>query len=311
MSAPMIEVESLSRSFGSTTAVEGLTFSIGRGEVFGFLGPNGAGKTTTIRMLCTLIASTKGSAHVNGLDVGNPNDALKIRQIIGLLPETPGLYDKLSVYNNLDFYARLYDMAEGERRASIERFLRMLGLWERREEPAAILSKGMKQKVAIARAIVHDPLVLFLDEPTSGLDPEAAKTVRDFIFQLKEEKHTIFLNTHNLDEAERMCDRIGIIKTRLVAIGTPNELRAKLWKRRTALHLVKVEENVVNAVEGLREVNGVQVFEDSIICEVADPDKANPSIVEAVVAAGGKIRYVTELRRSLEDVYLELIKEES
>jgi ABC-2 type transport system ATP-binding protein len=186
----------------------------------------------------------------------------------------------------------------------------MLGLWERRAEPVAIFSKGMRQKIAIARALVHDPLVLFLDEPTAGLDPEAAKTVRDFILQLKEEKRTIFLNTHNLDEAERICDRIGIIKTKLIALSTPDELRAMLWKRRTALHLVKVEDPVVKAVRSLKEVRSIQVFENSIICEVDNPDGVNPSIVEAVVAAGGRLRYVTELRHSLEDVYLELIKEE-
>ena len=304
----MIDIKGLSRTFGSTTAVEDLTFSVGQGEVFGFLGPNGAGKTTTIRMLCTLIATTKGTARIEGLDISNPQDGLKIRQIIGLLPEAPGLYDKLSAYRNLDFYARLYDLGEDERRTRIERFLRLLGLWERREEPVAIFSKGMKQKIAIARALVHDPLVLFLDEPTAGLDPESAKTVRDFILQLKEEKRTIFLNTHNLDEAERICDRIGIIKTKLIALGTPDELRSKLWKRRTAIHLVKAEENTIKAVRNIKEIENLQVFENSIICEVDDPETVNPLIVEAVVAAGGKIRYVTELRRSLEDVYLELVR---
>ncbi len=307
----MIETEKLSRVFGSTIAVEDLTLSIERGEVFGFLGPNGAGKTTTIRMLCTLIAKTRGTAYVDGHDISNPIEALKVRQIVGLLPETPGLYDRLSAYSNLDFYARLYGLKEEERKVRIERFLRMLGLWERREEHVAVFSKGMKQKIAIARALVHDPLVLFLDEPTAGLDPEASKTVRDFILQLKKEKRTIFLNTHNLDEAGRICDRIGIIKTKMVALGTPDELRTSLWRRRTALHLVRRDDHIIDAVKGIEGVRDVQVFENTVICEVDDPDRVNPEIVETVVGAGGRIRYVTELRRSLEDVYLKLVRGEA
>ncbi|MEM2094389.1 MAG: ABC transporter ATP-binding protein [Candidatus Bathyarchaeia archaeon] len=306
-----IEVEGLWRNFGSTTAVEDLSFSVRQGEVFGFLGPNGAGKTTTIRMLCTLIKATKGTAYIKGLDVSNPQEALKIRRFIGLLPETPGLYDKLSAYRNLDFYARLYEVDERERRIRIEWLLKMLGLWERRDEPVAVFSKGMRQKIAIARAMVHDPLVLFLDEPTASLDPESAKTVRDFILKLKEEKRTIFLSTHNLDEAERLCDRVGIIKSKLIAIGTPDELRSKIWRRRTVIHLVKVKEDMVQAVKNIKEVENLQILENSIICEVDDPDSVNPRIIETLVAAGGKIRYVTELRRSLEDVYLEVVRRRS
>ena len=306
----MIETEGLTRVFGSTTAVEGLTLSIREGEVFGFLGPNGAGKTTTVRMLCTLIAKTKGMARVNGLDISDPNEAMKIRQIVGLLPEAPGLYERLSAYRNLDFYAKLYGLDEIQRRESIERFLKLLDLWERREDSVATFSKGMRQKIVIARALLHDPLVLFLDEPTAALDPEAAKTVRDFILELRKERRTIFLNTHNLDEAGRVCDRIGIIRTKLIAVGTPNELSDRLWKRNTVVNLVSLEDNVVEAVKRLDVVQNLRASNNSLICEVDNPEEANPYIVEAIVKAGGRIRSVGELQRSLEDVYLKLIKEE-
>lgn len=306
----MIETEGLTRVFNSTTAVEDLTLSIREGEVFGFLGPNGAGKTTTVRMLCTLIAKTRGMAHVNGLDISDPDEAMKIRQIVGLLPEMPGLYERLSAYRNLDFYGRLYGLDETKRRESIERFLKLLDLWEKREDSVATFSKGMRQKIVIARALIHDPLVLFLDEPTAGLDPEAAKTVRDFILELRKERRTIFLNTHNLDEAGRVCDRIGIIRTKLIAVGTPNELSDKLWKKNTVVNLVALEDHVVEAVKRLDLVQNVRTSNNSLICEVDNPEEANPYIVEAIVKAGGRVRSVVELQRSLEEVYLKLIKEE-
>ncbi len=231
----MIDSINLTKKFGDTIAVDGLTFHVDEGEVFGFLGPNGAGKTTTVRMLCCLIARTSGEARIAGYDVGNDSDSLKIRRIIGLIPENVGLYDELSTYRNLDFYARLYDRTAQQRNESIERLLRLLGLWEKKDQPVGTFSKGMKQKVAIARALVHDPEILFLDEPTANLDPEAAKTVRDFILELKKEKKTIFLNTHNLDEAQKLCDRIGILKTHLLRTGTPEELKEALWGSKTVI----------------------------------------------------------------------------
>ena len=220
----MIETENLTKKFGNLTAVDSVTFKVNDGEIFGFLGPNGAGKTTTVRMLCCLISKTSGSARVAGYEVGDGKDSLKIRKLIGLVPDNVGLYETLSVYDNLDFYGKFYDCTEAQRKESIPRFLKMLELWEKRDAAAGTLSKGMKQKLAIARALVHDPQVLFMDEPTANLDPEAAKTVRDFILELKKQKKTIFLNTHNLDEAQRICDRIGILNSRLRAIGSPEEL---------------------------------------------------------------------------------------
>ena len=233
----MIDTENLTRKFGSLTAVENVSLHVEEGEVFGFLGPNGAGKTTTIRMLCCLIGKTSGQARIGDFSVENERDCLEIRKIVGLLPENVGLYDTLSAYRNLDFYGKLYEVEAQQRQENIERLLKLLGIWERRDDLVGTFSKGTKQKIAIARALIHDPKVLFLDEPTANLDPEAAKTVRDFILELKKEKRTIFLNTHNLDEAERLCDRIGILKTRLVAVDSPKNLERSLYNRKTIVHL--------------------------------------------------------------------------
>src|SRR5271169_6349232 len=233
----MIDTENLTRKFGELTAVENLTLHVNEGEVFGFLGPNGAGKTTTVRMLCCLIGKTSGQARIGDFSVDNEEDCLKIRKIVGFLPENVGLYDSLSAYRNLDFYGKLYEVPNQKREENIERLLRLLGIWERREDAVGTFSKGTKQKIAIARALIHDPKVLFLDEPTANLDPEASKTVRDFILELKKEKTTIFLNTHNLDEAQKICDRVAIMNTSLRAIGTPQDLERSVSGRKTVIGL--------------------------------------------------------------------------
>ena len=221
--------------------VDDVTFRVEEGEVFGFLSPNGAGKTTTVRILCCLISKTSGEARVADYDVGKEADSPKIMRLIGLVPDNVGLYESMSAYDNLDFYGKLYDRTVSQRRESNERFLKMLGLWEKRDTAAGTFTKGMKQKLAVARALIHDPQVLFLDEPTANLDPESAKTVRDFILELKKEKKTIFLNTHNLDEAQRICDSIAILNTKLVAIGTPEELERSVKGRQTVVQLARVK----------------------------------------------------------------------
>jgi ABC-2 type transport system ATP-binding protein len=260
-------------------------------------------------MLCSLISPTEGKAYIKDLDTTKEDEALKIRRMIGLLPEAPGLYDSLSAYRNLDFYAQLYGLSPSERVENIEKFLKMLGVWERRKEPVGNYSKGMRQKIAIVRALVHDPLVLFLDEPTSGLDPESAKTMRDFILELKQEKRTIFLNTHNLDEAERICDKIGIIKNKLITIGSPQDLSRQVGKRQIAIYLPKIDENLISVVQSIDAVKNVEHVKNTLICNVDNPEEENPIIVETIVKAGGKVQYVTDIKRSLEDVYLELVKE--
>ncbi|HII85017.1 TPA: ABC transporter ATP-binding protein [Candidatus Bathyarchaeota archaeon] len=305
----MIKTENLTRKFGKLTAVENLTLEVEEGEVFGFLGPNAAGKTTTIRMLCCLIAKTSGNARIGDFDVDDPEDCLKIRKIVGLLPENVGLYDSLSAYKNLDFFGKLYEVPPDKRSENIERLLTLLGIWERRDDLVGAFSKGTKQKIAIARALVHDPRLLFLDEPTANLDPEASKTVRDFIHELKKEKRTIFINTHNLVEAERLCDRIGIINTHLVTVGAPESLARGLQARKTVVHLQQADTKVLAAVEKLHVVKNVRSVDNKLVLDMDDPEKDNPEVVRTIVSAGGNVQFVTELRSTLEDVYLKMIKE--
>jgi len=303
----MIDIENLTKRFGDLIAVDNLTLHVDDGEVFGFLGPNGAGKTTTIRMLCCLISKTSGKASIGGYEIGNGRDHQKIRRMIGLLTENVGLYEELSAYDNLDFYGRFYKLDEQKRKEQIAYFLKMLGLWEKRNDVAGAFSNGMKQKLAIARALIHDPQVLFLDEPTASLDPEASKTVRDFILELKKEKRTIFLNTHLLDEAEKICDRVAILKTRLIAAGTPQELRRSLSGRKIRVQLQYVDDAIAEAVKKI----GFQISEKtdkSLVIDVDDPEKENPVILKTIEAAGGHVQFISEIASSLEDVYLKLVR---
>jgi ABC-2 type transport system ATP-binding protein len=300
----MIEIRNLTKRFGDVLAVDGLTLSVSEGEVFGFLGPNGAGKTTTVRMLTSLIAPTDGTATVNGYKLGERD--IDIRRTVGILTETPGLYDNLSAEYNLKVYANLYEVPDPD--AAVERYLRMLGLWERRFDPAGTFSKGMKQKLAIARALLHEPRILFLDEPTAGLDPEAARLVRDFIADLAEEGRTIFICTHNLDEADRLCDFIGVFKTRLLVVDTPAALRSQLFGRKVVFHLRRADETLTSMIAVLPFVTEVRLVDDKLLVTLDDPETHNPEIIRMLVGAGVDVQFVGELRHSLEDVYLQLVR---
>ncbi len=304
----MIATENLTRKFGDLTAVDNLTLRVDDGEVFGFLGPNGAGKTTTVRMLCCLIAKTSGKARIGDYEIGNQEDALKIRKIIGLVPDNVGLYESLTAYENLDYYGVLYRLTDAQRKESNEYFLKLLGLWEKRNVLAGAFSKGMKQKLAIARALVHDPEIIFMDEPTANLDPESSKAVREFILELKKKKKTIFLNTHNLDEAQRICDRIGILNTKLMAVGTPQELERSVHGRKTVIQLRQVNEAILDSLKKLQFKNVVREG-NKLTVDVINPEEENPDMVNAIVAAGGRIETVNVLSSSLEDAYLKLVKE--
>jgi len=284
-------------------AVEGLSLSVREGEVFGFLGPNGAGKTTTVRMLAGLIEPTSGSASINNLALGKENSA--IRRSIGILTETPGMYERLSAEKNLAIFANLYDVADVP--GQVRKYLQMLGLWERRADPVGSFSKGMRQKLAIARALLHDPKVLFLDEPTSGLDPEAAKMVREFIESLRELGRTIFMCTHNLDEADRLCDRIAIFKQKVIAVDTPAALRQQLFGRKIVVHLAALQPEWADMLRGLPFVREVEALENKLIISLANPEQDNPEIVRQLVGAGAAIRFIGELKHSLEQVYLEML----
>jgi ABC-2 type transport system ATP-binding protein len=303
----MIETSDLCRSFDGKPAVENLNLKVRQGEVFGLLGPNGAGKTTTMRMLACLIKQSAGTAFVNGYEINKHPDSEMIRGIVGVLPESPGLYESLSAHKNLDFFARLYGVPGGKREERIETLLKMLGLWDRRDEPVATFSKGMKQKIAITRAFVHDPEVVFLDEPTAGLDPAASLTVREFLTALKKEGRTVFINSHHLDEVERLCDRIAVMDRTALAVGSPSELARRYWGRTTVIELAEVLPLHVDIVKGFPFSSNVRTEDGRLMVDVDDPELRNPSLVEALSRAGAKIEYVTELKRSLEDVYMRLI----
>ena len=301
----MIHTENLCKNFKEVQAVSNLNLDIHEGEVFGFLGPNGAGKTTTVRMLTCLISPTSGSAKVAGYTLGIEDT--NIRKNVGVLTETPGMYDNLSAEYNLIIYANLYEVSNPAKQ--VEKYLKMLGLYDRRLDQAGTFSKGMKQKLAIARALLHEPKVIFLDEPTAALDPEAAHLVRDFISEMKGEGRTIFLCTHNLDEADRLCDRIAVFKSRLLVQDTPTNLRASLFGRRVVFHLRVMDEILAQKVKRLRFVREIKIIDNKLLVNIENPETQNPEIIRTLVEAGADVQFVGELRHSLEDVYLQLIKE--
>ncbi len=299
----MIEINNLTKQFDDQVAVDRLTLNIEKGEVFGFLGPNGAGKTTTIRMLTSLIRPTSGQARILGYELGQDDQA--IRRNVGLLTETPGLYDRLSAWRNLLIYAKLYEVEDPA--GQVEKYLKWLGLWSRREDSAGTFSKGMRQKLAIARSLIHEPEVLFLDEPTAGLDPESAKLIRDFIEELREAGRTIFICTHNLDEADRLCDRIAVFNKQLRVVDSPDGLRKQIYGRKIVFHFTHPGRDFVNILEESSHVKEVEAFENKIVVSMDDPEIYNPEIISALVSAGAQIQFVGEIRHSLEDVYLQLV----
>ena len=305
----MIRTENLSKVFSQgrknppVTAVENLSLTVEEGEVFGFLGPNGAGKTTTVRMLCSLIGPSSGQAWIGKYQVGK--DDQEVRQSVGILTETPGMYERISADKNLRIFAELYGVKDVS--GQVEKYLRMLGLWDRRYDPVGSFSKGMRQKLAIARALIHEPRVLFLDEPTSGLDPEASRLVREFIETLKESGVTIFLCTHNLDEADRLCSRIGIFKTHLVAIDTPENLRTRLFGRKVVIHLQTPDPRWQSLLRELPFVKDVQQVDNRLVIALDQPEEENPLMIRKLVEAGAQIQFVGELRHSLEDIYLQVL----
>ncbi|MGN6796370.1 MAG: ATP-binding cassette domain-containing protein [Streptosporangiaceae bacterium] len=303
-----LSVRGLSKRFGDRIAFDNVSFDIGSGEVFGFLGPNGAGKTTTVRTLSTLIAPTSGTATVAGIPL-TPDNGVEIRRRVAVMPESPGLYLRLSVAENLECFTDLYEVPDPA--ARIEYALRAVHLTERAHDPCGTLSKGLRQRVALARALLSDPQVLFLDEPTSGLDPVAARDVHDLIAALGREGTTIFLTTHRLEEAERLCDRVAILNTTLRTIGPPDELRERLFARALAVRTLAPLADPARVFAGLPAVESWHPDgADGYIIAVTDPDVAAPAVTRALVAEGADVRSVGESRHSLEDVYLELIDED-
>jgi ABC-2 type transport system ATP-binding protein len=308
-----IEVTDLKKTFGSLKAVDGTSFTVQAGEVFGLLGPNGAGKTTTIRMLACLIAPTAGSAYVGGYSVYD--DPEKVRQSVGILTENPSLYERLTAHENLDFFADAYGLVDTqERHTRIRELLEFFNLWDRRNDKVGTFSKGMKQKLAIIRATVHRPPLLFLAEPTAGLAPESAKEIRDLMARLSQkEKCTILLCTHHLEDAEKLCKRVMIMnKGKCIIIGSPDELREKIsglpW---VEIKLRKMTPEVETAVKTYPQKLAVNLNEKeaTVTVQVADAWGATPELVQAIVNAAGQILSVNVQRPSLEEAYLKLVKE--
>jgi ABC-2 type transport system ATP-binding protein len=311
----------LSKRFGERIAFADLSFEVGQGEVFGFLGPNGAGKTTTVRTLGTLIAPTTGSATVAGIPL-TPENGVEIRRRISIMPESPGLYLKLTVRENLECFADLYEVPEP--RARIDSALGAVKLADRADDACGTLSKGLRQRVALARALLSEPQVLFLDEPTSGLDPVASRDVHELIDGLRQRGVTIFLTTHRLEEAERLCDRVAILNRTLQTIGRPDELRERLFAKTLLVRTLAPLSDPGAVFDGLPGVDAWHL--DGLvdgagervggaggagyILPVSDTTSAAPAVARALVGVGADVLSISESRHSLEDVYLELIDQD-
>src|SRR4029450_1194331 len=305
---PALSAQSLCKRFGDRVAFEDVSFEIGHGEVFGFLGPNGAGKTTTVRPLGPPIAPTSGSASVAEMPL-TPENGVEIRRRISIMPEAPGLYLRLTVAENLGCFADLYEVPNSKER--IDAALRAVKLADRGDDACPTLSKGLRQRVALARALLSDPQVLFLDEPTSGLDPAAARDVHELIDELRRSGVTIFLTTHRLEEAERLCDRVPILNTTLRTIGRPDELRERLFAKTLTVRTLVALPEPDRVLPGLPAGDGChQDGPATYVLAVAEQAVAAPAITRALVAAGADVLSISQSQHSLEDVYLELIDQD-
>jgi ABC-2 type transport system ATP-binding protein len=300
----IIQLHNLSRSFGSNCAIDSISFSVEAGEVFGLLGPNGSGKTTLVRLLNGVLVPTSGTAMLFGRDV--TTDGAYIRARTGVLTETPSLYERFTAKKNLTFFGRFYGIPDVELPGRVTKILALLNLADRADEPVGGFSKGMKQRLAIARALIHDPQVIFLDEPTSGLDPESSRQVDGIIGELASDNgKTIFLCTHNLNEAQHLCSRIAMInKGKILALGSMHELNERLWK---ALP-VEVEFLSVPpepALRNIREIEGVSIERMSghTLTLRVSRKQLIPSVILAAVRNGGEIFRVTPRDYSLEEIY--------
>jgi ABC-2 type transport system ATP-binding protein len=301
----VIVVKNLTKQFGSRVAFENVSFNVHRGEVFGFLGPNGAGKTTTVRSLSTLIAPTSGVAHVAGLELTATN-GFDIRQRIAVMTEVPGLYLRLTVNENLEFFAGLYGYREAQSR--IDAALEAVNLSSRKRDLCGSLSKGLRQRVGLARALLNDPEIVFLDEPTAGLDPVASLEVHDLINALRTKGVTIFLTTHRLDEAEKLCDRVAILNTTLRTVGRIDDLRQRMFRKAIVVTTVDALESPEQLFASLPTIEGWKRDESgSYILTVTDVRVAAPDVTRALVGVGADVLSIVESRHSLEEVYLELV----
>ena len=300
----MIAATHLSRRFGARMVVDDVSLEVGSAEIVALLGPNGAGKTTTMRMLAGLIGATSGVVTIGGVRLTRATGSA-LRRRIGFLTEAPGLWDRLSVRENLLVYAGLYEIDRGG--AAIDELLELLGLTRHATARAAELSKGMRQKVALARALVHRPDVLLLDEPTAGLDPEISREVRTLLEERRAAGCAILVSTHNLHEAEQLADRVAVLHRRLLALDTPSLLRRRLTTGRLVIRLV--QDAAVHLGVGRQFDPRATAESHLLIVTLADVDRDTPALVRALVAAGAEVREVRPEMPALEDVYLHLVGE--
>jgi ABC-2 type transport system ATP-binding protein len=304
-----IKTTNLSRNFGNLRAVDALNLSIPTGIIFGYLGPNGSGKTTTIRLLLGLLELSNGEAVVLGHNVRS--HASEIRQVCGVLLEHHGLYERLTAEDNLEFYGRVYRIQKPDRKRRIQNLLEKLGLWDRRNDLVAEWSRGMKQKLAIARTLLHHPQLIFLDEPTSGLDPQSAASLRKDLAALADEEGvTVFLTTHNLAEAESLCQQVGVIrKGQLIAVGSPEELKSKRDQQRVEITGIGVTEALIQELRVRPEISFVAFKNGKLRIDYTLESAIAPA-VSFLVSKGVQIEEVRKEKASLEDVFLTLMEEE-
>jgi len=305
----IMRVENLRKEFGKTVALKDISFCIEKGEVFGYLGPNGSGKTTTIRIFLGILRPTSGQAILFDEDISK--DSAKVRERIGFVLEDQRLYERLSAYDNLEYFARIYQVPKGRREEKIKRLLEFVGLWGNKDQLVGKFSKGMKQRLAIARSLVHDPEVLFYDEPTIGLDPEIQVIVRDLIVELvKEGKKTIFLNSHNLDEVQKICSKVAILKKgEILMCDSLKKLRSENKKPEVEVTLDNMPEDIIKEIKVLDFVTDCEQKDNKIIFRLKETAGTN-DILEYLLQKNLKVREVKEVTKTLEDVYLEVMKEQ-
>ena len=302
-----VELKGVVKRYNEILAVNQVDLTINTGEIFGLLGPNGSGKSTTMKMLLGLVQPDAGSVTVLGTQV--QKDPVAVKQQIGYVPEAPRLYEFLTGIEYLDFIGDVYGMQTAEKKKRISEYLKALQLEGREGDMITSYSEGMKQKIAIARALIHDPKYIFLDEPTASLDPVAAKIVREYILELKLKGNTILINTHNLAEAERICDTVALVKNRTVKIGNPKELAKGLFTRRISITMQNIPSNLLKEIEPLGLVSQAQVKGNQLIFNVKNPEEDNPQVLSWLFNQRLKVQFVSEEEHSLEDVYLKLIEE--
>ncbi|MGD0877508.1 MAG: ABC transporter ATP-binding protein [Anaerolineales bacterium] len=309
MSEPIIHIEHLSRLFGAVKAVDDLSLEVPAGIVFGFLGPNGAGKTTTIHLLLGLLEPTLGKARVLGFDTRTQSDAIHAR--CGALLEFAGLYERMSAEDNLDLYGRINLISAPDRKARIKELLTHLDLWDRRKELVGKWSRGMKQKLAVARTLIHRPPLIFLDEPTAGFDPQAAAALHNDLTSLVErEGVTVFLNTHNLVEAERLCARVGVIRQgKLLTVGSPDELRGSQGTSQAEIVGDSFNEQTLNLLRSRPEVVQAELRNGHLLIDLHGESKIGP-LVRLIVESGGLVEEIRRGKASLEEVFLTLMEED-